>query len=81
MWRASVPDPADIRRMRDVRARRDINPLAIHVNYLVNLAALDPVIREKSILSFRGELDRFHVQARERSAGRWRCARRIRPSI
>jgi len=33
-------------------------PLTIHCNYLVNLATLDPVIREKSVISFRGELDR-----------------------
>jgi deoxyribonuclease-4 len=58
MWRASVPDPADVKRFRDARARFDLTPLAIHVNYLVNLATFDPVIREKSILSFRGELDR-----------------------
>jgi deoxyribonuclease-4 len=44
--------------MRKARDRFDLNPLAIHVNYLVNLASIDPVIREKSILSFRGELDR-----------------------
>ena len=30
----------------------------IHVNYLVNLASIDPEIRAKSILSFRGELER-----------------------
>ncbi|HVW86723.1 MAG TPA: deoxyribonuclease IV [Bryobacteraceae bacterium] len=58
MWRASVPDPADIKRFREARERFDLQPLAIHVNYLVNLATLDPVIREKSIISFRGELDR-----------------------
>jgi deoxyribonuclease-4 len=58
MWRASVPDPADIKRFRDTRARLDLTPLAIHTNYLVNLASLDPVIRERSIVSFRGELDR-----------------------
>ncbi len=58
MWRAGVPDPADVKRFRDARARFDLVPLAIHCNYLVNLATLDPVIRERSILSFRGELDR-----------------------
>ncbi len=58
MWRASVPDPSDIARLREARDRFDLNPLAIHTNYLVNLAALDPLIREKSIVSFRGELDR-----------------------
>jgi deoxyribonuclease-4 len=61
MWRAGVPDPVDVKRFRDARARMDLAPLAIHVNYLVNLAALDPVIREKSIASFRGELDRAAV--------------------
>jgi deoxyribonuclease IV len=58
MWRAVPPDPVDIKRLRDARARFDLAPLAIHVNYLVNLATLDPAIREKSIASFRGELDR-----------------------
>jgi deoxyribonuclease-4 len=58
MWRASVPDPADIARLRAARERFDLNPLVIHVNYLANLASMDPVIRGKSISSFRGELDR-----------------------
>lgn len=58
MWRAGVPDPADVKRFRDARARHDLAPLAIHCNYLVNLATLDPVVRERSIASFRGELDR-----------------------
>jgi deoxyribonuclease-4 len=58
MWRASAPDPADVKRFRAARERYELAPLAIHVNYLINLATLDPVIREKSILAFRGELDR-----------------------
>src|SRR5665213_2228855 len=58
MWRASAPDPADIRLFRTARERLDLYPLAIHVNYLVNLATLDPAIRERSVISFRGELDR-----------------------
>jgi deoxyribonuclease-4 len=58
MWRASLPDPAQVRMMRTVRERHDLYPLAIHVSYLVNLASRDPVIRSKSIAAFRGELDR-----------------------
>ena len=58
MWRAAPPDPADVRRLRAARERFDLTPLAIHVNYLVNLATLDPPIREKSVAAFRGELDR-----------------------
>lgn len=61
MWRAGSPDPADVRRFRDARARLDLAPLAIHCNYLLNLATLDPVIRERSVLSFRGELDRAAI--------------------
>jgi deoxyribonuclease-4 len=58
MWRASKPDPADIKRLMAARERLDLRPLVIHTNYLVNLATLDPEIRAKSVLSFRGELDR-----------------------
>jgi deoxyribonuclease-4 len=61
MWRAGVSDPADVKRFRDARARFDLAPLAIHCNYLVNLATLDPVVRERSIASFRGELDRAAI--------------------
>jgi deoxyribonuclease-4 len=58
MWRASVPAPEDVARLRSAREIHDLTPLVIHTNYLANLASLDPVIREKSIVSFRGELDR-----------------------
>ncbi len=36
----------------------DLSPLVIHVNYLVNLAAVDDGVRANSIASFRGELER-----------------------
>jgi deoxyribonuclease-4 len=58
MWRASIPAKDDIARLRKARERFDLAPLAIHVNYLINLASFDPVIREKSIAAFRGELER-----------------------
>jgi deoxyribonuclease-4 len=58
MWRASIPDPDDIARLRRARRRFDLKPLAIHVNYLVNLAAADPEVRARSIAAFRGELER-----------------------
>ncbi len=60
-WRAGVPDAADVKRLRAARERFDLMPLAIHTNYLVNLATPDPVIREKSIVAFRGELDRAAI--------------------
>src|SRR5436309_13642142 len=58
MWRARAPDPGQITLLRAARERFDLHPLAIHVNYLVNLASLDPAIRAKSIDAFRGELER-----------------------
>lgn len=58
MWRASVPDAVDVKRFRAVREKFDLAPLVIHTNYLCNLASCDPVIRKKSVASFRGELDR-----------------------
>jgi deoxyribonuclease-4 len=58
MWRAGPADPAQIRLLKAVRERHDLRPLAIHVNYLVNLASLDPEIRAKSIACFRGEVER-----------------------
>ena len=58
MWRASVPEAGDVRRFQAARERLDLWPLAIHTNYLVNLATLDPSIRERSVASFRGELER-----------------------
>jgi deoxyribonuclease-4 len=61
MWRASPPKAEDIFKLRAARAKFDLSPLAIHVSYLINLASLDPVIREKSIAGFRGELERAHL--------------------
>ncbi len=58
MWRASAPGPDEIRLLREARERFDLYPLAIHVNYLVNLASVNPVIRSKSIAAFRSELER-----------------------
>jgi deoxyribonuclease-4 len=58
MWRASAPGPDEIRLLREARERFDLKPLVIHVNYLVNLASIDAVIRSKSIAAFRSELER-----------------------
>jgi deoxyribonuclease-4 len=58
MWRASKPDPAVVRLMLEARALHDLTPLVIHTSYLINLASVDPVIREKSIEGFRSELER-----------------------
>jgi deoxyribonuclease IV len=61
MWKASPPKAEEIFRLRELRAKHSLKPLAIHVSYLINLASIDPVIREKSIAGFRGELERAHL--------------------
>jgi len=61
MWRAGAPHPQQIRLLDAARHRYDLHPLIIHVNYLINLATLDPVFRAKSIAAFRGELERAHA--------------------
>ena len=58
MWHARAPDPGQVKLLRAARRRFDLNPLVIHVSYLVNLASADPAIRAKSIAAFRGELER-----------------------
>lgn len=58
MWRASRLDTAEVRRFRQTREKLGLYPLAIHTNYLVNLAAADPVVRERSVEAFRAELER-----------------------
>src|SRR5215813_7574885 len=58
MWRACVPDPEQVKLFQSARERFGLHPLAIHANYLINLATADPVIRAKSVAGFRGELDR-----------------------
>jgi deoxyribonuclease-4 len=61
MWRASTPGVIDVALLRRARRKFDLKPLAIHVNYLINLAAVDPEIRAKSIAGFRGELERAEI--------------------
>ena len=58
MWRALPPQWTAIRRLRAARERFDLFPLAIHANYLINLASGDAAIRRRSIDGLRGELKR-----------------------
>jgi len=58
MWRASMPPQEQIDELRRFRARHDLQPLVIHDSYLINLAAPDDSIRQKSIEAMRGELER-----------------------
>ncbi len=55
-WAARPLTDEEVSRFRAVRAETGISPVVIHCNYLVNLAAADPTILEKSRASFREEV-------------------------
>jgi deoxyribonuclease-4 len=60
MWQGGpsrIPD-ADAAAFRARREERRLGPLVIHANYLINLAAAQPMLRTRSIQAFQDELVR-----------------------
>ncbi len=55
-WRTLDPTPEEYERFRAATAAYKLSPVAVHDNYLINLASGNPAIREKSIAAFRREL-------------------------
>jgi len=58
MWRPQKIDPQQAERMRMQRAKLDVGPLVIHTSYLVNVCSQTEEFREKSVVCFRGEIQR-----------------------
>ena len=57
-WLAKPLTEGDIRLFRKTRRFTKIKPVLVHCNYLVNLAAADELMLEKSRASFREEVQR-----------------------
>src|SRR4051812_13781204 len=57
-WKARPLEREEVEQFKRVRAETGVNPVVIHANYLINLAAADEGIREKSVASFREEVER-----------------------
>ena len=79
MW-ANPPriTEADGEAFRARRAAMGLGPLVIHANYLINLAAPQPMLRARSIQSFHDELVRGDRKPRtEGRVRRGRCAQRV----
>lgn len=57
-WMAKPLTDADIALFRKTRKQTKIKPVLVHCNYLVNLAAADELMLEKSRASFREEVER-----------------------
>ncbi|HEY6232295.1 MAG TPA: deoxyribonuclease IV [Pyrinomonadaceae bacterium] len=57
-WAAKPLTVADITLFRKIRRTTKLSPIVIHCNYLVNLAAADTLMLQKSRASFREEVER-----------------------
>ena len=57
-WVARALERDEVRAFREARERAGLWPLAIHAVYLINLAAQDPVVLERSRRAFREEVER-----------------------
>jgi deoxyribonuclease-4 len=57
-WAPSELSRPQCDEMMRLREKYDLKPMAIHVNYLVNLASTTPLFLTKSIEAFRGEVER-----------------------
>jgi deoxyribonuclease IV len=58
MWKASPVKAADAAKMRDLRAKNDVGPVAVHASYLINLCSQTESVRTNSVAAFRGEVER-----------------------
>jgi len=58
LWSEQPLDGEAVRRFRAAREQAELTPLAVHDNYLINLAAAEPALRARSIAAFRREIRR-----------------------
>jgi len=58
MWRPQRLEASHCEQMRRLRQEYDCMPLVIHTSYLVNLCSQTELFRKKSIVTFRGEVER-----------------------
>jgi deoxyribonuclease-4 len=57
-WKAKILSDEEVELFKQVRRQTKISPVVIHANYLINLAAADQSMLQKSRESFREELER-----------------------
>jgi deoxyribonuclease-4 len=57
-WRGTPLDRDDVRTFRRQLDQAGIHPAVSHASYLINLAAADPVLRDRSVAALADELDR-----------------------
>src|SRR6202046_63620 len=57
-WKAAAVKPEDAKKMRDLRAKHDVGPIAVHASYLINLCSQTESVRVNGVAAFRGEVER-----------------------
>jgi deoxyribonuclease-4 len=65
MWRASKISAEQAEQTRITRAELAIGPLVIHTSYLVNVCSQSKEVCEKSVIAFRGEVERALILGAE----------------
>ncbi|HEY3198306.1 MAG TPA: deoxyribonuclease IV [Nitrospirales bacterium] len=60
-WAARLLDPGDVEEARRMREQAEIAPFVVHASYLINLAAIDPALYQRSIEALHGELVRCEM--------------------
>ena len=60
-WAARPLDPEDVKEAQRMREQAGIAPFVVHASYLINLAAVDQALYERSIDSLYGELVRCEM--------------------
>ena len=58
MWKPQSVTRQQCEKMQELRQRYGIRPAVVHTNYLVNLCSANPEFRQKSIITFRSEIER-----------------------
>lgn len=58
MWKAAPVKAEDAAKMRELRAKHDVGPIAVHASYLINVCSQTASVRENSVGAFRGEVER-----------------------
>jgi len=58
MWRPQRLEASHCEQMQRLRREYDCVPLVIHASYLVNLCSQTELFRKKSVVTFRGEVER-----------------------
>jgi deoxyribonuclease IV len=57
-WKAAAVKPEDAAKMRALRAKHDVGPVAVHASYLINLCSQTESVRVNGVAAFRGEVER-----------------------